>query len=177
MINFIKIREETSNDINLITEITKSAFKNHPYSNHTEHLIVKELRKHNCLSISLVAEKEELLIGHIAFSPVEISDGTKNWYGLAPVSVKPEFQNQGVGKKLIREGLKILEQKNADGCVVLGEPEYYQKFGFKNNSNIQLMEVSQEFFLSLNFGTSTPKGQVKYHPAFSVTSEDDRFYV
>ncbi|BAQ62169.1 acetyltransferase [Geminocystis sp. NIES-3708] len=125
----------------------------------------------------MVAEKEELLIGHIAFSPVEISDGTKNWYGLAPVSVKPQFQNQGVGKKLIREGLKILEQKNADGCVVLGEPEYYQKFGFKNNSNIELMGVPQEFFLSLNFGTSTPKGQVKYHLAFSVTPEDDRFYL
>ena len=167
MIKLLKIREETPEDVDFITKITESAFKNHPYSSQTEHLIIQELRKDNSLSISLVAETENLLIiGHIGFSLVEISDKTLNWYGLAPISVLPQFQNQGVGKQLIKEGLRILKEKNAGGCVVLGSATYYQSLGFKHNINLQLKGVPQEFFLSLNFGISNPLGEVKYHPAF-----------
>ena len=101
----IVIRSETDTDVNAITEVTVSAFKTLKISNHTEEFIIAALRVAKALTISLVAEVNGRVIGHIAFSPLTISDGTRNWYGLGPVSVLPEYQRQGIGKALIREGL------------------------------------------------------------------------
>jgi putative acetyltransferase len=85
--------------------VTVAAFKTLGISNHTEQFIIEALRAANALTISLVAEVDGRVVGHIAFSPLTISDGTRNWYGLGPVSVLPEYQRQGIGKALIREGL------------------------------------------------------------------------
>jgi putative acetyltransferase len=86
------LRKETVADIEAITEVTIAAFKNHPISNHTEQFIINALRDADALILSLVAEIDGRVVGHIAFSPVKISDGTKDWYGLGPVSVLPEYQ-------------------------------------------------------------------------------------
>ena len=126
----IEIRKENDYDVNAITEVTVAAFKTLEISNHTEQFIIEALREANALTISLVAEVDGRVIGHIAFSPVTISDGTQNWYGLGPVSVLPEYQKQGVGKALIREGLKRLKDMNAQGCCLVGHPDYYKQFGF-----------------------------------------------
>ncbi len=91
----IVVRSETAADVSAITEVTVAAFKTLEVSNHTEQFIVKALRAAKALTISLVAEVDGRVIGHIAFSPVTISDGTRNWYGLGPVSVLPEYQRQG----------------------------------------------------------------------------------
>ena len=101
----ILIRSETNADVSAINEVTIAAFKTLEISNQTEQFIIKALRAANALTISLVAELDGRIVGHIAFSPVTISDGTKNWYGLGPVSVLPEFQRQGIGKALIQEWL------------------------------------------------------------------------
>ena len=84
---------------------TIAAFADHPFSQQTEHLIIDDLRKANALTVSLVAVVSDQVIGHIAISPVSISDGTSDWYALGPVSVLPEFQGKGVGSKLIKTGL------------------------------------------------------------------------
>jgi putative acetyltransferase len=88
------IRNETISDITAIKEVTIAAFKNLAISNHTEQYIIKALRNVNALTISLVAEVNGKVVGHIAFSPVTISDGSQNWYGIGPVSVLPEFPRE-----------------------------------------------------------------------------------
>ena len=93
----IVIRTETSADIDAITEVTTAAFETLEISNHTEQFIIEVLRAARALSVSLVAELNGRVIGHVAFSPVTISDGTQDWYGLGPVSVLPEYQRNGVG--------------------------------------------------------------------------------
>jgi putative acetyltransferase len=90
------IRHERDSDIAAIFTVTKAAFENHPYSHQTERFIVNALRAAKALSLSLVAEVDGKVVGHIAFSPVTISDGSDNWYGIGPVSVLPEFQKKTV---------------------------------------------------------------------------------
>ena len=104
------IRKEESADIDAITEVTIAAFKDHPISKKTEHYIVKALRTADVLVVSLVAEIDGRVVGHIAFSPVSISDGAADWYGLGPVSVLPDFQKQGIGTSLVNEGLSLLKE-------------------------------------------------------------------
>jgi len=109
------IRKETDADVEAVTEITVEAFKTLPISNQTEQFIITALRAAGMLTISLVAEIEGQIVGHIAFSPVKIADGTKDWYGLGPVSVLPECQKKGVGKSLIKEGLSLLNEVGSQG--------------------------------------------------------------
>ena len=128
----IVIRRETDADVGMIGEVTIAAFKTLEISNHTEQFIIALLRADKALTVSLVAEMDGRIIGHIAFFPVSISDGTRNWYGLGPVSVLPEHQRKGIGTSLIREGLSQLKNLNAQGCCLVGHPDYYKKLGFKN---------------------------------------------
>ena len=163
------IRKETQADIEVITEITKLAFENHPYSRNTEQFIINALRAANALTISLVAEIDGKLVGHIAFSPVTFSDGSKNWYGLGPISIRPACQKQGTGTKLVNEGLNLLKDLGAEGCVLVGDPKYYIRFGFKSPNELKHEGVPQENFLALPFCNRIPKGTVQFHRAFSAT--------
>ena len=167
----ILIRNETDADVSAITEVTVAAFKTLAVSNHTEQYIIAALRAAGALTLSLVAEAEGRVIGHIAFSPVTISDGTRNWYGLGPVSVLPAFQRQGVGKALIREGLARLKAMNARGCCLVGHPDYYRKFGFTNMPGLVLEGVPQAVFFALSFDGHTPQGTVAFHEAFKADGQ------
>ena len=126
------IRKETESDIEAIFQVTQAAFANHPYSHQTEPFIVNALRAAQALAISLVAEVDGKVVGHIAFSPVDIADGSPDWYGLGPISVLLALQKQGVGKPLMREGLALLKASGAQGCVLVGDPRNYERFGFRN---------------------------------------------
>jgi putative acetyltransferase len=162
----ITIRSETDADVNAISEVAIAAFKSLEISHHTEQFIVAALRAAKALSISLVAEADGRVIGHIAFSPVAISDGTAGWYGLGPVSVLPAFQRQGIGKALIQEGLARLRGMNARGCCLVGHPDYYRKFGFRNTPELVLEGVPQEVFFALSFDGRIPHGTVTFHDGF-----------
>jgi putative acetyltransferase len=164
----IIIRNETHEDISAITEVTIAAFKTLEISNHTEQFIIEALRAAKALTVSLVAEMDGRVIGHIAFSPIMISDGTANWYGLGPVSVLPEHQRQGIGKALIREGLARLKDMNAQGCCLVGHPDYYRKFGFRNVSGLVHEGVPQEVFFALSFDGHIPQGTVTFHEGFKA---------
>jgi putative acetyltransferase len=164
----VLIRNETDADVSAITEVTVAAFKTLDISNHTEQFIIGALRAAGALTISLVAEIGGRVVGHIAFSPLKISDGTQNWYGLGPVSVLPEYQRQGIGKALIEEGLKRLINMSAQGCCLVGHPEYYKKFGFKNELGLVCEGVPQEVFFALSFDGHIPQGTVTFHEGFKA---------
>jgi len=169
----IVIRSETAADVSAITEVTVAAFKTLEISNHTEQYIIAALRAAGAITLSLVAEMEGRVIGHIAFSPVTISDGTRNWYGLGPVSVLPAYQRQGVGKALIREGLARLKAMNAQGCCLVGHPDYYRKFGFINMPGLVLEGVPQEVFFALSFDGQAPQGTVAFHEGFKADGQQE----
>ena len=164
----IVIRSEIETDVNAIADVTVAAFRSLEISNHTEQFIIDALRASKALTISLVAELDGRVIGHIAFSPVTISDGTRNWYGLGPVSVLPEYQRQGIGKALVLEGLSRLKALNANGCCLVGHPDYYRKFGFKNIPGLVVEGVPPEVFFALSFNGHFPKGTVIFHEGFKA---------
>ena len=164
------IRAELANDIPQIHTLTQTAFLTAAHTSHTEHLIVDALRQAEALSVSLVAEEAGQIVGHVAVSPVHISSGAEHWYGLGPVSVLPEIQGLGIGSRLIRAALAQLQTLSAHGCVVLGEPEYYQRFGFKAESSLVLADVPAEYFMALSFNENLPSGEVTYHAAFNASA-------
>ena len=162
------IRKETTSDIEAITQITIAAFRTVPISNHTEQFIIKALRAAGALTLSLVAEIDGRVVGHVAFSPVIISDGATGWYGLGPVSVLPDYQKQGIGKALINKGLSLLKDMGGEGCALVGDPNYYKRFGFKNYPELIHEGIPQEVFLVLPFTEKIPKGIVVFHEGFKA---------
>ncbi len=167
----IVIRNEMHDDVAAISEVTIAAFKTLEISNHTEQFIIEALRAAKDLAVSLVAEMDGRVIGHIAFSPVTISDGTQNWYGLGPVSVLPEHQRKGIGKALIKDGLTRLKDMKAQGCCLVGHPDYYVKFGFQNMSGLVHEGVPPEVFFALSFDGHTPQGSVSFHEGFKADGQ------
>ncbi|MCW8335037.1 GNAT family N-acetyltransferase [Vibrio paucivorans] len=169
----MKIRTEIESDIKTIESLTYAAFENHPHhevgAKPTEHLIINRLRQDNALSLSLVAEENQQILGHVAFSPVQIGEETSGWYGLAPLSVAPNQQGKGIGSLLVREGVAQLKSQGAKGIVLLGEPEYYGRFGFKQRTNLTLPGVPAEYVLALLLeeNEAAPEGDITFHAAFS----------
>lgn len=165
----IHAHPETPADIPHITAITEAAFLNEEHSSHTEQFIINALRKAGALSLSLVAEQQGEVVGHIAASPVQIAGSTGNWYGLAPLSIRPDKQQQCIGSMLVRELLLQLKALGAAGCVVLGDPNYYSRFGFKAQDGLYYPGVPAEYMQILAFDRQVVAGEVQYHPAFNVT--------
>lgn len=163
------IRSERESDVEAIFEVTRRAFENHPVSRQTEQFIVNALRAAGAMTISLVAEKDGAVAGHIAFSPVTISDGSRDWYMLGPVSVLPALQRQGIGQALVREGLSQLKTLGARGCVLVGPPEYYNRFGFESVPGLTVEGVPQQYCLALAFGPKQAQGTITHHEAFAAT--------
>jgi putative acetyltransferase len=183
------IRTETQDDIAAIREVIGAAFADQPGEGQPEQRIVDALRDAGALTLSLVADIDGRIAGCIAFSPVTVlpvttspgtsapasrGEGSGQWFGLGPLAVAPRDQHHGVGKALVRAGLTELERLRASGCVVLGEPGYYQRFGFAAGTGLQLANLPPEYFLAVSLTGTTaertiPEGQVRYHPAFGLT--------
>lgn len=163
------IRNERAGDADAIATATRAAFAEAEHSSGTEALIIQALRGAGQLTVSLVAELGGRVIGHVAVSPVRISDESPYWYGLGPVSVLPTHQGRGIGSQLIRASLERLRSSATHGCVVLGEPAYYSRFGFSTHPQLVLPGVPAEYFQAMSFGGPMPSGTVKYHEAFSVS--------
>ena len=167
----IVIRDETDADVEAIANVTVAAFKTLKSSTITEPFMIEALRNAQALTISLVAELDGRVIGHIAFSPVTISDGTEGWYALGPLSVAPEYHRSGIGKALVRAGLSRLRSLGAAGCCLVGHPEYYPKFGFKNASGLGQEGVPPKFFFALSFDGHVPQGSVVLHEGFKADGQ------
>lgn len=164
-----ELRDERQEDAAAIDHVQQAAFADHPFSAQTEHLIVRALRATGALSVSLVALRNGQVVGHVAFSPVAIDGRPGRWFGLGPLAVLPSRQHAGLGSALVKLGLKRLPALGAEGCVVLGDPAYYRRFGFGPSDGLRLDGLPPEHFRALRLGpASLPQGAVRYHAAFDV---------
>lgn len=163
------IRPEAKGDEATIFALTEAAFRDMEYSDGDEQHLVDRLRRDGDLTLSLVAEDADRIVGHVAFSPVTISDGAEGWYGLGPVSVWPELHRQGIGKTLITRGIADLRQAGAKGIVLLGSNEYYPRFGFRHEPQLAYPGPPPEYFQCLLLDGELPSGEVTFAPAFATT--------
>lgn len=167
----MKIRAEIDKDYKEIKALNDLAFQGP-----LEGEIVDKIRSSCAEIISLVAVDKDRIIGHIFFSPTVAISGEEKikGMGLAPMAVLPEYQNKGVGSALVKEGLKILKNKNCPFVIVLGHKEYYPRFGFKTASKYGLYSqwesVPDEAFMVLFLNKSIEdqvSGVVRYRPEFN----------
>ena len=168
----ITLRPENKNDIEDIDDLLNLAFAFDSHSLQDEVWILQNLRSSGKLLLSLVALDEEgELVGQIAFSPITVDDGTpegrKDWIGLGPMSVNPRLQRMGIGRQLIEAGLAEMKSRGVAGCVVLGEPGFYERFGFKANGDLILTGAPAPFFMAQAFDGEMAQGIVTYDKAFS----------
>lgn len=162
----LSIRSEQPEDIEPISELVRAAFRDLAASSHNEHRILHALRREKALALSMVAIFDDRMAGYVAFSEVNISDGSTGWYGLCPLAVIPDLQGRGIGSALVRAGLVRLRGMKGSGCVVLGNPSFYRRFGFTNEPELVLEETPQENFLALSLNGGMAHGVVTFHPIF-----------
>lgn len=160
------IRPEWEGDSEAIGEVITRAFAVAEHASGTEAAIVERLRKNGKLTVSLVADIDGRIISHVAASPVTISDGALGWFGLGPVAVAPEMHGQGIGSRLVRETLALLVAIEASGCVVLGDPAFYGRFGFRASGQLVYPGVPGAYFQAIAWKTPMPSGVVGYDAAF-----------
>lgn len=165
----LRIRPERAGDVNDIGRVTASAFAPMPFASGTEARIVGALRTAGALAVSLVATAGNELVGHVAFSPVTIDDRSVGWYALGPISVAPRTQRRGTGSALIASGLERLRELQAGGCVLLGDPGYYGRFGFLSDPALTYRGRPNRFLQQLVLNDASRTGDVRFHPAFDVS--------
>lgn len=162
----MNLRDEVIGDEEEIHALTRLAFEGHPMSNGNEPYIIDALRRDGDLTLSVVAFEKGGIVGHIAFSPVQLSGTSGQWFGLGPVSVRPDLQSTGIGTRLIEEGLERLRSSGATGCVLLGDPAYYNRFGFRSQDGLTYGDAPTRYVQSLSFGEEQAQGDIQYSPAF-----------
>lgn len=166
----LTIRPEQPGDWDAIRALVYDAFLDHPQhepgADPTEHRIVDTLRETGALTLALVAEADGQVLGHIAFSPVLVAETSCGWFGLGPVAVARDHQREGIGSALICAGLEILRERGAQGVVLVGDPGYYERFGFRAHPGLVTDGVPPEYCLALPFGLEAPQGNITYEPAF-----------
>ena len=163
----VTIRREQAGDERAIRALTDAAFRDMPFSDGSEGELVEKLRADGDLALSLVALNADLaIIGHISFSPVQIENGPGNWYQLSPVSVIPGGQNSGIGSRLIEQGMADMRDKGAIGIALVGNPEYYHRFGFTREHGLTLSEAMDPVLQIVAFEGAAPTGKLTLAPAF-----------
>lgn len=164
----MRIRLETDADIEAIYDLSQRAFAPMPFSDGKEGDCINKLRSDGDLTISLVAEKADIIIGHIAFSPITIGGVSDNWYGLGPVSAEPDRQKSGIGSALINQGLEMIKNLGAKGCALIGDPNYYCRFGFIGDGCLTYHDLPKEIVQWLSFTDAKPQGVLRYSPGLEI---------
>lgn len=167
------IRNERPGDEDAIHGLTLAAFEPMAFSDGTEAPIIRSLRASGDLTLSLVAEENGAIVGHIAFSPVTIDGIHDNWFGLGPVSVRPGMQRQGIGKALILKGLEMLRERGARGCALIGNPRIYSRVGFESDGRLSYGNLASSYVQRILFSGPAPHGELKFSPAFESGSQAD----
>ena len=166
----IDCRPEAPGDVPAIDALLLAAFAGVPHSDQSEARTVRALRAAGALALACAAWQGDALIGYVAASPVRL-DAPGHWFGIGPLAVDPAWQRCGVGQHLMHQALKALRQQGAAGCVLLGEPAYYRRFGFAAPPGLRLPGLPPEYadhFQALAFGPELPRGSVRYHAAFGL---------
>lgn len=169
----VTIRSEEPQDREAIRRVNVAAFADHQFSRQTEHLIIEALRAADALDVSLIADLDGEVVGHIAFSRAQIGDTESGWFLLGPVAVLPDHQARGIGRELVEAGLGALRSRGAGGCVLVGDPAFYTRFGFTQIPGVTWAGVPAENVLCLRISGPAPAGEVTCHPAFSVGPEQE----
>lgn len=162
------IRNERPGDEDAIHSLTSAAFEPMAFSDGSEASIIRSLRKSGDLTLSLVSEEDGTIVGHVAFSPVTIDGVHDGWFGLGPISVRPDIQRQGIGKALILKGLEILRERGARGCALIGDPEFYIRVGFESDGRLSYGNIDSRYVQSIVFFGPAPQGELKFAPAFDA---------
>jgi putative acetyltransferase len=162
----MRVRPETPADEAVIREVTRRAFAGRSYSAGNEQDIVDALRVGDALSISLVADQDGEILGHVAFSLASSNEETAGWYALGPVSVDPDVQRRGIGSALIMAGIAKLREIGASGCVLIGDVGYYSRFGFVKAPHLAPPGEPAEHFMVLCLGSPPPNCVINFHDAF-----------
>ncbi|MEM8919215.1 MAG: N-acetyltransferase [Pseudomonadota bacterium] len=162
----ISIRGEKKSDEAMIYEITTRAFAPMPFSDGNEQDLIDRFRKSGALEISLVAELEDAIVGQVTFTRAFAADGSPGWYALGPVAVEPELQGQRIGEELIEAGLAELRKRAAAGCILVGNPDYYRRFGFRGFPELRPERQPAEFYQILPLDVAEPDVVIEFHPLF-----------
>lgn len=162
----LELRPETPADSDAIALVLGRAFLGHPHSDGTEAALVEALRSAGALTVAMVAVADGTIRGYAAASPVCIGGHAGRWHGLGPVAVDPVWQGRGLGTALVRACLDRLRERGSEGCVVLGDPAYYGRFGFRAGLGPTYPGAPEGAFQSLTFTGAIPHGETRYHPAF-----------
>ena len=162
----VTIRRERAGDAAAIGELITAAFLGKPYADGDEAELVEKLRARGALSVSLVAEREGVIVGQAAFSPAQAPDGSPGWYALGPIAVLPAHQRRGIGSVLVHAGFEAISGLGARGCILVGDPAYYSRFGFElSPTNVPPGQPAEYFQVKLLRGP-LPAGPFRFHRAF-----------
>ncbi len=166
------IREQREADFAAVHELVIAAFKTLPIACGREQFVMDELWRSGAATVALVAEDNGVIVGQVAFSKVLVGGRELDWYGCGPVSVLPARHKQGIGSTLMRAGLEKLRALGSKGCVVVGDPNYYRRFGFENTDAMQEPEVPPQYFMAQRFAGDMPSGDVTFDKAFAAAAPD-----
>jgi len=160
------IRDETPGDATAIGRVVTEAMRLLPQATGTEAAIVERLRADDALLLSLVAEEDGEVIGHLAASAARI--GAQDGWGLiGPLAVVPARHAQGIGSALMAEALRRL-RTTCRGAALVGDPGYYGRFGFRAFPGFGVAGCPPEVVLALPFDGVAPRGELIHHPAFGL---------
>ncbi len=162
------VRPERAGDVEAIREILVGVFSDMEHSSQTEHLIVDALRDSGALTLSLVAEVDGCVAGHIAFSPASVGDEQTGWFVLGPLSVARDRQGCGLARALVEEGVRQLQERGARGIVLVGDPALYGRFGFRHEPQVVWPQVPDEYVLVLVLSGGVPTGEISCDAAFFI---------
>ena len=164
----IRIRPEVERDRPAIHDLTRRAFASMPFAAGDEQDLVDALRDLGALSLSLVAERDGAVVGHVALSPATHESGAGGWFALGPIAVEPALQRRGIGGALITEAKRRLVADGARGCILTGDPLYYPRHGFLPAPGHAPEAEPPEYFMVLALAGDIPPGRFRFHPAFST---------
>jgi putative acetyltransferase len=163
----MKIRTETAHDHDPIAALITEAFAKAPHSSGTEAAIVARLRAQGDLLLSLLAEYEGRMVGHVAVSAGAIG-GDDNWLCIGPIAVRPSHQGKGFGAALMEEVLARAHDQSAAGVALVGDPDYYHRFGFAPHPGVSVPGIPDQVVLLRPFGRAAPQGVLRFAPGFGI---------
>lgn len=160
------IRPERADDYAAIYDVTKRAFAPMPFSDGDEQELIGRFRDADVIALSLVAEMDGNIVGQITLTPAFAADDSAGWFALGPIAVAPEFQSKKIGSKLIDVAMAWLREQQAAGCVLVGNPAYYNRFGFRPYPALAPKGEPAEYYQILPLRVQEPSVVVSFHPLF-----------
>lgn len=161
------VRPERPEDHGAIHDVTLRAFAPMAYADGDEQELIARFRDAGQLALSLVAEREGTVVGQVTLTPALAADGIGSWYALGPVAVEPALKHQGIGSALILSAIDWLKAQHAAGCILVGNPAYYSRFGFRPFPELAPPDQPAQFYQILPLAIANPTSVIAFHPLFS----------